>query len=434
MMKKISRESLFKYLRKRSTTVTYDKRNPRSCKYTFEAAVMTAFSAFYLQQPSFLRHQQNLKKPKFRKNVYRLFHSAPVPIMQTVRNILDPAPLNYLHETFDDILGAMDRSGLLRQLRVDNEMGLLLAFDGITYFSSGNLSNDQCSITQHQNGNDTYTQAGVTLSIIHPHQNVALPIAFEPIVPQDGHDKQDCERAAMHRLLRRFRSKHKTLKATILVDALHCNHPSFSLLTELRLHWLAACKPGSQKTLFEWITTARAGKDLGEHQERLRIKGVFYRRTYEYMNNIPIRDSEDAVKANFVSLVEVNERTNQRYEFSYASDLNINKNNATRRALAGRKRWKIENEEHNTLTNQGYSFKHNFGHGKHYLLSVFAALKLLAFLMHEILNLVGQDGLSILMQETSRLECFENIRVSIKSRQWENWEQIYSHIYAWNTS
>jgi hypothetical protein len=65
---------------------------------------------------------------------------------------------------------------------------------------------------------------------------------------------------------------------------------------------------------------------------------------------------------------------------------------------------------------------------------VFAALKLLAFLMHEILNLVGQDGLSRLMQETSRIECFENIRVGIKSSYWNDWEELYNHIYAWNSS
>lgn len=434
MMKKISRDSLFKYLRKHSTSIACDNRKAERCKYSFCAAVISAFSAFYLQQPSFLRHEENLKKSKFRRNIKKLFNESPITCMQTVRNILDPVPIDYLQQVFDDIIAAMDRSGLLRQLRVDGEIGLLFALDGITYFSSGNLGNNQCSVMKHQNGNETYMQAGVTLSIIHPDSNIALPVAFEPIVPQDGHEKQDCERAAMHRLLKRFRAKHKTLQATILVDALHSNHPSFSLLHELRLNWIAACKPGSQKTLYEWIDTARVGKDLGEHHERIRIAGVFYKRHYEYMSDIPIRDSEDAIKINFVSLIEINERTNKCCQFDYVTNLKIDKKTAPGRALAGRRRWKIENEEHNTITNQGYSFKHNYGLGKRHLLSVLAVLKLLAFLTHEILNLVGQDGLSELMQKTSRIECFENIRVSIKSNHWENWEELYSYISAWDTS
>lgn len=434
MMKKISRDSLFKCLRKRSASVICDNRKTEACTYSFRSAVFTAFSAFYLQQPSFLRHEENLQKPKFRKNIQNLFHESPVPVMQTVRNILDAVPLIYLHEVFDDIFAAMDRSGLLRQLRIDNEIGLLFAFDGITYFSSGKLSNVQCSVAKHQNGHETYTQAGVTLSIIHPSLNVALPIAFEPIVPQDGHDKQDCERAAMYRLLKRFRAKHKTVQGTLLVDALHANQPAFVLLKELRLHWLAACKPGSQKTLYEWVDTARTGKDLGELYERSRIDGVFYKRNYEYINDIPIRDSKDAIRTNFVSLTELNERTNISKKFDYTTDIKIDQKTVTKAALAGRRRWKIENEEHNTLTNQGYSFKHNYGHGKQYLLSVLAMLKILAFLIHELLHLVGQDGLSKLMQGASREECFENIRVSVKSNHWTNWEELYVYIIAWNTS
>ena len=34
---------------------------------------------------------------------------------------------------------------------------------------------------------------------------------------------------------------------------------------------------------------------------------------------------------------------------------------------AGRARWKIEDEAFNTLKNQGYHLKHNFGHGDRHL-------------------------------------------------------------------
>ena len=33
---------------------------------------------------------------------------------------------------------------------------------------------------------------------------------------------------------------------------------------------------------------------------------------------------------------------------------------------AGRCRWKIENENFNTLKTKGYHFEHNFGHGQQY--------------------------------------------------------------------
>ena len=50
----------------------------------------------------------------------------------------------------------------------------------------------------------------------------------------------------------------------------------------------------------------------------------------------------------------------------------------------GRARWRIENETFNTLTNQGYHFEHNYGHGYQHLCAVFAALLLLTSLIDQV--------------------------------------------------
>ena len=47
---------------------------------------------------------------------------------------------------------------------------------------------------------------------------------------------------------------------------------------------------------------------------------------------------------------------------------------------AGRTRWKIENENNNTLKTKGYHLEHNFGHGQQHLSNVLVSLNLLAFL------------------------------------------------------
>ena len=47
-------------------------------------------------------------------------------------------------------------------------------------------------------------------------------------------------------------------------------------------------------------------------------------------------------------------------------------------AAAGRARWKIENENNNTLNTKGYHFEHNFGHGKQFLSSQLSTMILLA--------------------------------------------------------
>jgi len=54
----------------------------------------------------------------------------------------------------------------------------------------------------------------------------------------------------------------------------------------------------------------------------------------------------------------------------------------------GRARWKIENESFNVLKNHGYELEHNFGHGQRFLAMTLAALNLLAFAWHTVLELL----------------------------------------------
>ena len=53
----------------------------------------------------------------------------------------------------------------------------------------------------------------------------------------------------------------------------------------------------------------------------------------------------------------------------------------------GRARWKIENENNNTLKTKGYHLEHNFGHGKKHLSSLLVAMNMLALLTHPALRL-----------------------------------------------
>jgi hypothetical protein len=59
----------------------------------------------------------------------------------------------------------------------------------------------------------------------------------------------------------------------------------------------------------------------------------------------------------------------------------LNANNVINIATAGRSRWKIENENNNTLKTKGYHLDHNFGHGKE---NLFKTLCSLAFLFHTV--------------------------------------------------
>lgn len=91
---------------------------------------------------------------------------------------------------------------------------------------------------------------------------------------------------------------------------------------------------------------------------------------------------------------------------------------------AGRGRWKIENENNNTLKTKGYHFEHNFGHGKQHLSSLLASLIILAFLIHTVLE--WMDGKYRLLRKKlpSRKRLFNDIRTLTSYLCFETWEAL----------
>ena len=78
------------------------------------------------------------------------------------------------------------------------------------------------------------------------------------------------------------------------------------------------------------------------------------------------------------------------YIGTWITDLLLNKDNIVFLVSAGRSRWKIENEGFNTLKNNGYNLEHNWGHKYGDAPFNFYHLTLLAFYMHQILELTDR--------------------------------------------
>nr|WP_145960746.1 hypothetical protein [Acidiferrobacter sp. SPIII_3] len=91
---------------------------------------------------------------------------------------------------------------------------LLIALDGTAYHSSPTIHCPQCTRIEHQNGSVSYQHTVITPVIVTPTLSRVIPLAPEFIVPQDGHDKQDCETAAAKRWLTtaaHYRDQHVTV-------------------------------------------------------------------------------------------------------------------------------------------------------------------------------------------------------------------------------
>ena len=103
------------------------------------------------------------------------------------------------------------------------------------------------------------------------------------------------------------------------------------------------------------------------------------------------------------------------------TDLDVNIDNVELLVKVGRSRWKIENECFNTLKNQGYQVEHNFGHGKKHLSFNMYLSVLLAFFMHQILELTDAAFRACRKKFGSKKQLWDTIRTAINLLVFPQW-------------
>lgn len=93
----------------------------------------------------------------------------------------------------------------------------------------------------------------VTLVIVWPGQSQVIPLVPEFVVPQDGHDKQDCENAAAKRWFSQHGKRYSGSKITVLGDDLYCHQPLCQQLLAQQFNFILGCRPESHTTLYEHL-------------------------------------------------------------------------------------------------------------------------------------------------------------------------------------
>ena len=89
---------------------------------------------------------------------------------------------------FEEILLLLEQSGELEALRSFGET-LLVAMDGVEYFSSHSIHCHECSTQTVKDGTVRYFHGAVTPVMVSPGRSTVVPMVPEFIVPQDGTDK-----------------------------------------------------------------------------------------------------------------------------------------------------------------------------------------------------------------------------------------------------
>lgn len=401
-----------------------DGRTGQNTTYSIKDAALGAFSVFFTQSPSFLAHQQMMKRAKGRSNAENLFGIENIPCDNQIRQLLDPIAPSHLFPMFRLVFAALDAAGQLDAFRTFDD-NLLFAFDGTQYFSSQTIHCGNCSHKTARNDVTTYFHSAITPVVVAPGNNRVIALEPEFITPQDGHDKQDCEQAAAKRWVNNHAEQYAAQKVTISADDLHCKQPFCELLLEKDFNFVLVCKPDSHQTLYEKVNalaTSGSLSQLSVHHWHGRSLQVF---TYRYANQVPLRAGEDALLVNWCE-VTVTEGIDGEvlYHNAFATNHLITDKTVAPIIDMGRAHWKIENENNNVLKTKGYHLEHNYGHGKEHLSSFLLTLNLLAFLFHTVLDLVDEKYQLVREALSARKTFFNDIRALLRYLLFDNWEHL----------
>src|SRR5271165_1893508 len=418
----------------------------RDGDYTMADIGLSALSIFFMASPSFLAHQraseharEGLAEGHGRSNCETLFGMAAIPSDNDIRLMLDGAA----PAAFDGLFfQAIEAAGPLTPFQCLDGRGLI-ALDGTEHHCSRKIKCGQCSTRRRADGGTEYFHAFLGASIVAPGHKRVLPLPPEFIAPQDGAEKQDCERNAAKRWLARHGASLAHLRPVYLGEAgqgssgeavgiarrgddLFACQPIVDAIHDAGGNFILTCKPSSHKTIAEY----RHGAELQEHRQTICKRGKRTTTVYRWLNAVPLRATADAIMVNWFSIETFNAKGKRTYYNSFVTDLAVTRETVAELAACGRARWKIENETFNVLKTNGYNLEHNSGHGKKTLASVLVTLNLLAFAFHTAACLGDLAWRAAVIARGPTYRFFEHLRTITAYVVFRDWPHLLQSIAA----
>jgi hypothetical protein len=400
-----------------------DPRPGSNIHYSLGDIVMAAFAVFFSQCPSFLSHQRLMQQSRGMNNAAMMFSVDQLPTDVQIRNVLDEVVPDTWRIVYRRSFEYLQRQTGLERFRDFNNT-LLVALDGTGYFYSERIHCPGCTVIKHRDGRISYTHTVLMAAVVKPDSAQVVALEPEFIAPQEGHDKQDCELEAVKRWITGVGATYSNQGITLLGDDIYACTPIICQAEAEELSYIFVAKPQSHKYIYEEI---RSFEQLGQIQQLTVSKTEKSKRRhyhYRFINDMALTNAEDAVQVNWVELTITDDSGKQLYRNAFVTNHAISKENVAAVVAAGRCRWKIENEDFNTLKTKGYHFEHNFGHGSSHLSQTLLSLNIIGFLFHTLLELIDEQY-ALLRQKLPRRDVlFQHIAALTQYLCFASWQSL----------
>lgn len=324
-----------------------DPRDPRFIRYPIGYLLATGLLLFLTKLGS-------RRQIRFQFNTRAFIQNLNVLCGTSCETMEHPDTLAYLAgrmapEGLEEVRTEMVRR-LIRNKCFENDRLLgkyyRVAVDGTGYLVYGRRHCEHCLTRKHGDEIVYYYHPVLEAKLVTP-SGFSLSMATEFIEnPEEGMDKQDCERKAFVRLAKRLKKDFPQLRICLLLDGLFACGPVFELCRKADWRYIITFKEGSAPAVFAEYERLREAQGEAHPYTQGRVA-----QTYFWVNGIEFSGHQ----------VNVMECREPEYRFVWVTDLEVQETNFVELGNeGGRLRWKIENEGFNMQKNNGYEMEHDY--------------------------------------------------------------------------
>src|SRR5450830_983697 len=283
---------------------------------------LSAFAMFFMQSASFLSFQRALEKGQGRSNCQTLFGIGKIPSDNYIRDMLDAADPALLAPCFERL------ETLLAEPPLHQAFGrlggrTLVAWDGTEFFCSQKLGCPHCLTRQRSNGKLESHHSMLSATVVAQGHAKVVPLMPEFIAPQDGAEKQDCERNAVKRWFGKHHARLAPLRPIYLGDDLFACEPVAKMVCDAGGDFIFTCKPGSHAALYDFID----GAEPFRHTEKVANRKTKNTHRYRWFEAVPLRDGKDAMLVNWIGFEILDAKGRVKYSMAWVTSLAVIKQN-----------------------------------------------------------------------------------------------------------
>lgn len=333
---------------------TEDPRNRSYIEYSNREMLVTLYYKCLSEAESMRAMTRLFNADKVVRNLYDFMGSPPkeyLPHHVTLNEYLERLAVEELESIRDDMVYKMIRRKTFDDAKVLKHW--LVLIDGTELDSGYKQKNEHYLERCYNRGTEEeirrYHRA-VLEAKLYLGNGLVVSIGTETIENDEEYikkkyseeeRKQDCELKAFHRLVEKIKGEFPRLPICLVLDSLYVSEKVMKQCESYNWNYIIRYKEGCARSIEE---------------EYLAIPEKEYAGKTEYVNGIIYK--EGTVNVLRTEETKIKNRTEIRTQFQWITNIKITKKNAEKLAVAGRQRWKIENQGFNRQKNWQGNLEH----------------------------------------------------------------------------